>query len=381
MYGRYERLTRQELYDLVWSIPTSKLSERFQLSGRGLGKLCERYNIPVPERGWWAKKAAGHEVDVPPLSSAKNSYLETVEIYVRDDFRKWIAEEELARFEAHLTEEASTPPPVVSEVDDSRHPLIVRSRRPSARAGTSALRFEINVSDSLRDRALRLATAIVNACESRGYQFVQRPQADTGIAAVEVFGQPIGLAIEEPPRNVPHVLTKVEAREKAVGRGWTIPEYDHVPGGELVILVHHDADSERRSFAATKEREIEAALPDLMKALVRIAMKLRAQANYHAEQERRRREVAEQQRLEEARRHEEALRIAAEGRKRRELLREATRLRQANSLRDLIHAVEERARNEQVDEAALREWLAFVRRVAESLDPLTRVLKPLLKAP
>ena len=37
------------------------------MSGRGLGKLCERYGIPVPPRGYWAKKAAGKRVFRPPL--------------------------------------------------------------------------------------------------------------------------------------------------------------------------------------------------------------------------------------------------------------------------------------------------------------------------
>jgi hypothetical protein len=40
------------------------------LSGRGLGKLCNRHNIPVLPRGWWAKKAAGHPVERTPLPAA-----------------------------------------------------------------------------------------------------------------------------------------------------------------------------------------------------------------------------------------------------------------------------------------------------------------------
>jgi hypothetical protein len=55
-------LTREELYALVWSEPIQKLAPRYGLSDRGFGKLCARYNIPVPPRGWWAKKAAGKRV-------------------------------------------------------------------------------------------------------------------------------------------------------------------------------------------------------------------------------------------------------------------------------------------------------------------------------
>src|SRR5437868_12844256 len=105
MYGEYQRLTRQEMYDLVWSLPASKLSERFGLSGRGLAKLCERHDIPVPERGWWAKTTAGHRVDRTPLRPANNLYLETVQVYVREDFRSWLSPEELAAFDQRLTDE------------------------------------------------------------------------------------------------------------------------------------------------------------------------------------------------------------------------------------------------------------------------------------
>ena len=63
-------LTRQQLYDRVWTTPLDALAKELGLSGRGLGKLCDRHNIPVPPRGWWAKKAAGHRVERTPLPTA-----------------------------------------------------------------------------------------------------------------------------------------------------------------------------------------------------------------------------------------------------------------------------------------------------------------------
>jgi hypothetical protein len=32
------------------------------ISGRGLGKMCARLNIPVPPRGYWAKLAVGKPI-------------------------------------------------------------------------------------------------------------------------------------------------------------------------------------------------------------------------------------------------------------------------------------------------------------------------------
>ena len=64
-------LTRQELYDRVWAEPVDTLAKEFGLSNVGLGKACRRHNIPVPPRGYWARKAAGHRMRQPPLPPSK----------------------------------------------------------------------------------------------------------------------------------------------------------------------------------------------------------------------------------------------------------------------------------------------------------------------
>ena len=40
----------------------TKLSAQFKLSDVGLAKICKKYNIPRPPRGYWAKIAAGQRV-------------------------------------------------------------------------------------------------------------------------------------------------------------------------------------------------------------------------------------------------------------------------------------------------------------------------------
>ncbi|WP_326538483.1 hypothetical protein [Pseudorhodoferax sp.] len=60
-------LTRQELYDLIWSQPRTTLATRLGLSDVALGKLCIREGIPAPPRGYWAKLEAGKGVARPTL--------------------------------------------------------------------------------------------------------------------------------------------------------------------------------------------------------------------------------------------------------------------------------------------------------------------------
>ncbi|MFT5539616.1 MAG: hypothetical protein ACI82H_001137 [Alphaproteobacteria bacterium] len=61
------RFTRGELYELVWSEPRKTLATRYSVSDVGLSKACRRYDIPVPERGYWAKLKVGKRVKRRPL--------------------------------------------------------------------------------------------------------------------------------------------------------------------------------------------------------------------------------------------------------------------------------------------------------------------------
>ncbi|KAF0183381.1 MAG: hypothetical protein IV086_17995 [Hyphomonadaceae bacterium] len=60
-------LTRRALYDLVWEKPVRTVAGELGLSDVGLKKVCTRFDIPVPHRGYWAKLAAGQRVHRSPL--------------------------------------------------------------------------------------------------------------------------------------------------------------------------------------------------------------------------------------------------------------------------------------------------------------------------
>ena len=55
-------LTRREMYDLVWSMPTERVAENFGLSEASLRKVYDRYRVPVPSRSYWTQKANGKDV-------------------------------------------------------------------------------------------------------------------------------------------------------------------------------------------------------------------------------------------------------------------------------------------------------------------------------
>ena len=60
-------VTRDELYRLLWSEPMKNLAKTFEISDVGLSKACDRLAVPVPPRGYWARKTANKPVIQTPL--------------------------------------------------------------------------------------------------------------------------------------------------------------------------------------------------------------------------------------------------------------------------------------------------------------------------
>jgi hypothetical protein len=75
---RVHRISRKDLYDLIWAEPMSTLAERLGISDVGLAKVCRRSDIPAPARGYWAKIAAGATFDRPELPAQVNQQLKTI---------------------------------------------------------------------------------------------------------------------------------------------------------------------------------------------------------------------------------------------------------------------------------------------------------------
>jgi DNA-binding transcriptional ArsR family regulator len=62
-----EHITRNELYELVWSKPATEVAKSFSTSTTTLREICKALNVPQPDRGYWAKKQWGKPVTQIPL--------------------------------------------------------------------------------------------------------------------------------------------------------------------------------------------------------------------------------------------------------------------------------------------------------------------------
>jgi|GEM_PF-2368160 len=66
--GLMSRYNRKELYNKVWRLPMRILAKEFGISDVALAKTCKKLHVPVPGRGYWAKKAANQPIGPrPPL--------------------------------------------------------------------------------------------------------------------------------------------------------------------------------------------------------------------------------------------------------------------------------------------------------------------------
>ena len=74
-------MTREELHEQVGSQPIRVLAKSMGISDVALAKRCRAASVPVPPRGWWARREAGKQVKVeplPPLPFAMANYFPAI---------------------------------------------------------------------------------------------------------------------------------------------------------------------------------------------------------------------------------------------------------------------------------------------------------------
>ena len=67
MRRRGTPVSREALYEEVWTDAVTVVAPRYGLSDVGLVKICKKLGIPVPPRGYWAKVKAGRPTRKVPL--------------------------------------------------------------------------------------------------------------------------------------------------------------------------------------------------------------------------------------------------------------------------------------------------------------------------
>lgn len=61
--SRLFEVSAEELEQLVWQMPTTRVAEMFGVSDKAIEKRCKRLGVSKPPRGYWARVYAGKERD------------------------------------------------------------------------------------------------------------------------------------------------------------------------------------------------------------------------------------------------------------------------------------------------------------------------------
>ncbi len=257
--GGIKRVTRRQLYDLVWTTPVRTLAKKFGLSDVGLAKTCQRYEIPRPPVGYWTKVRQGKRVHKPGLRQNEELDRSTITFDLRP------------RQPAEAPEEAPPvvrPPDIAAAIEKieaivpinvpnevvSPHKFVAltdRALRQSMRSGKKD-RFgfvappwdyahptlRITVMEESVQRALRIANAFVRGAIAGGIKVECIKEDRRERVCLKLLGESFEFSISERRRQVPHVLTAEERdHQKKYKHLFGAPKFDYKSTGDLTLSV------------------------------------------------------------------------------------------------------------------------------------------------
>ena len=167
-------ITREELYEAVWSESVQRLAQALGISDVGLAKICKKLNVPRPGLGYWAKSKASRKVlkkPLPPLQANQAATYRITQSATKGG-PGW-SREALK----HLAEEGvSVPTAAKATQEGPPHPLIAKYRGLLEVTGlgvrgllASKACLAVSVTRAELARGLRILQQIFEAFEAQGY--------------------------------------------------------------------------------------------------------------------------------------------------------------------------------------------------------------------
>ncbi len=353
------RLSRQQLYDKVWSSAMYRVAAELGLSGRGLAKICGRHGIPFPGRGYWAQKAAGHFLRQPPLKPPKEAG-EDILTFTRDS---------TAAVEKEAPELPAVP---VQDQLSAPHPLVEATRKALRKTktaddgrlhSTGAGALHVIVSAEAMDRALRILDALAKALESRGLTLRIESRDNQTRTIVEREEDSVILRLFECTTRSLRPLSPAQEKDKQRNPWkYSDPQYDFTPNGQLSIALGEgwSGSGLRRTWSDGKRTTLDRLLP---KVVLGIEHQLDYEKNSREE-----REAAARQREEAERRRVAAAMRQFQADRRAEIVEEKVRYsRLAKEMREWSGQL----RTEEVNELGAK-WLEWAEGYAGRLEAASK---------
>jgi hypothetical protein len=372
------QISREELYEQVWSEPMITLAKRFGLSDVGLAKVCRKLNVPRPERGYWVKKKHSKPVVTPPLPPLKDGEQSVAILVKRETPYTEGCESTVADMKIAFEKRGENHIRVPEMLDVVLHPLVAQAQKSlkGVRPGDRGLLqprakncLDIQVGANSVARALRIMDALLKALDDRELPVTVKPD-EKGSTTVSVLGETLAFGLEESVSRKEREPTPAE-RKKSERDPWysfTFKQYDFIPTVMLSLRIKDLlwVRDVRCTWSDGKVQRLENCLNVFIVGLIRAAVAKQAERQRREKQER---EWEEQRR----RREERAARYQEEKARLERLERDAEAWHKSQMIRTYVKAVREDALKKQGSIAPgseLDQWLAWANQQADRFDPL-----------
>lgn len=171
-------VTRESLYEEIWTEPMTKVAARYNVSSNFLARVCERMNVPRPGRGYWAQLSAGTAERKPSLPDA-----------LPGQNAAWARNGDEAAIVRALPMPAlpdGAPARRAQKVNHAKHDVLdgAREHFEKAKETEGYLRpakrrlLDLYVTKATLDRALRFVKALFTALRDRGHRVTFPPFGD-----------------------------------------------------------------------------------------------------------------------------------------------------------------------------------------------------------
>jgi hypothetical protein len=348
------KISRKELYDLVWSKPLSTLAKEYFISDNGLRKICKQSDIPVPQLGHWQKIQYNKKVKIIPLpkdfkgeDSITLNKGETKENEGITNFSKLLKEitgDTTLSFK--VPDKLSNPDKLISEAKEN---LANKSKEKYGiyRGITTTSNDILNISVAPKNcnRALRIMDKIIKLLKQRGHNVIVK--YDT--TYVVIREEEIKIRLKERLKRI----TIPDAKYS-----WSSTDY--IPTGILTFKVDEYPEKE---FYDNNNQTLEEQIPKILTKLELVSDKLKRDKE---ESRIRQIEYRKQREIEEAikKRH------ANEIENFKKLLENSERWKKATDLRNFIKELESNAIKENKLSEELSNWIKWSNEKADWYDPL-----------
>jgi hypothetical protein len=346
-----KRVSRQELYDLVWSEPLRTIAPRFEVSGVGLRKICLRANIPLPPVGHWEKLRHGKRTKRQPQLPVAEPTMDNPIMIRPSRNRKVdldaILPDDIARL---VDAERAKPVPLPMPKKVRTHPIVARW-----------ITSDDSTPSKIESRRRRILSVLFHEIEKRQGRVTAEARATF---KVTLAGEVIDISLYQPDKQVKVPLTAEERRQSwNENREWNI-KYES--SGSLSLRIEESFNvPTRRHWHDAPDKPLENQLRSVIVGLLIASALVRKRRLEREEWERERYRTEQERAAREERRRQEQERLNV-------LLAETASWEKARLIRSYVNARLDAVQGSGTPSDEVEVWANWARQAADRLDPLYR---------